>query len=108
MGRGGSVRDGGCGAEGAESVFGRSPQKKWCGGLSLPAAEAWRPPLRAPLGDCKNPSWRFASDRRGEGVVVEDIPQASPVVLCPCRTTTGDRTSSLPAAETHIKAEKKV
>ena len=51
---------------------------------------------------------RKSMDRRGEGVVVEDMPQASPVVPCPCRKTTEDRTTSLPVAERQIKAERSV
>ena len=74
----------------------------------VPAAGTRRPPLRSPCGDRQNPARRFAPDRRGEGVVVEDMPQASPVFLCPCCTTTEDRTTSLPSAEEQIKAERSV
>jgi len=78
------------------------------GGYTVPAAGTRRPPLRSPCGDRQNPARREAPDPRGEGVVVEDMPQASPVFLCPCCTTTEDRTTSLPVEEEQIKAERSV
>jgi len=106
MGLGGGVRDGGSGAGGAAAGLWRSPQGERSGGRRVPAAGTRRPPLRSPCGDRQNPARRFAPDRRVEGVVVEDMPQASPVFLCPCCATTEDRTTSLPVAEEQIKAER--
>jgi len=114
IGLGGGVRDGRSGAGGAAAGFGRSQQGERSGGRRVPARSAFRAastrrfPLRSPCGDRQNPARRFAPDRRGEGVIVEDMPQASPVSLCPCRTTTEDRTTSLPVAEEQITAARSV
>jgi len=51
------------------------------------------------------PGLALRAEPRGEGVVLKDMPQASPVVHCPCCRTTEAFSSSLPVAKEQIMAE---
>ena len=63
------------------------------------------PPAPLPLRRPPKPGPALRAEPRGEGVLLKDMPQASPVVLSPSSRTTEACSSSLPVAKEQIMAE---